>query len=223
MFRPLPHATASLACALLASAPLAAQAGGVAPAQAQSALTGSALLALAALLALVALHRPLLANLRRNWPHLAARLGRYLPDLPERPRHVPRFATNLPESDSAALIASAKQRMTLVHHNLRQTAPELLPPLAEYRAVQNRLLAAIAKAEGEAEAAQELVISGLAQIEAATSKLSVVLPDTTKEYAFGNYADTLERLSGEAMDCLCGLRNAKRVAPPEVQNGDQVA
>lgn len=220
MHRPLPRAPVLFFSALFAIAPVAAQAQSAAPEAAPPALAGPVLWALAALLTLLVADRLLLARLRSALSRLAERLGFWRP---EPPHHAPQLAPSRPESDSAALIASVKQRMTLVHRNLRQNAPELLPPLADYRAVQNRLLSAIATTEGGTECAQNLILLGLSQIEAATSKLSVVLPGTTKEYAFGSYADTLERLSGEAMDCLCGLRSAKRAVPPEVQNGDPVA
>lgn len=163
-------------------------------------------------------------------PRMLAALARYLPSLFGTMRPAPQRApapvaapAPMPE-DRGTLINSTKARMTLVHRNLRQIAPELLPPLAEYRAVQNRLLSAIADAPSGAEHARKHVLGGLEQIEAATGKLSVVLADTTKDYAFGSYADTLERLSGEAMDCLCGLRAvAKCDASPEVKTGEQAA
>lgn len=237
----LPQPTYFLASALGVAALISMQAEAAAVASPEALLPlpaalfafgrGAAVFFLApAALAAVVWHRPILAAARRLWPRLAATLGPYLPKLPERPRHevqAPAPDTS-PAGLAATLAADAKARMTSVHRTLRQIAPELLLPFAEYRAVQNRLIAAAAEAGAAplpaGACAHQLILSGLMQIEAATGKLSVVLGDATKEYALGSYADTLERLTGEAMDCLCGLRAAaKREAPPEVQLGDKAA
>lgn len=108
------------------------------------------------------------------------------------------------------LSETLKLRMTEVHRQLRSLAPELLPVFADCRAAQARLCRearchtpAHTPARVETEA---LLIGGLVQIEAATRKLSVVLPTATKEYALGNYADTLEKLTSEMLECLMVLR-----------------
>lgn len=120
------------------------------------------------------------------------------------PAEVLAAAKHLPLSDD--LGANLKARMTEVHRHLRALAPELLPAFAELRAAQNRLLSEARRHPGAAAATSAQLIGGLVQIEAATRKLSVVLPSEAKEYALGSYADALEKLSGETMDCLIDLR-----------------
>lgn len=172
-------------------------------------LEGLALYVVAPLLVVAAIaHRPLIATTRRLLPRLRQRLDalrRRLPGTaPEAPA-APAFC----EPDELA--AATKARMTEVHGHLRHIAPEMLPAFADYRAAQTRLLAEAARNPAALACARPTLLGGLAQIEAATEKLSVVLDDATKEYALGNYTDTLEKLTGAAMDCLCGLRARARL------------
>ncbi|TKD25068.1 hypothetical protein FBT96_03510 [Rhodobacter capsulatus] len=126
-------------------------------------------------------------------------------------------------AEGGDLAEAVKLRMTEVHRQLRRLAPELLPVFADCRAAQLRLLHDLrprpAEARHEAETA---LIGALVQIEAATRKLSVVLPETTKEYALGSYADTLEKVTGETLDCLIALRARATGAPRGVQIGGEV-
>lgn len=126
-------------------------------------------------------------------------------------------------AEGGDLPAAVKLRMTEVHRQVRRLAPELLPVFAECRAAQLRLLqdqpGRAPEARREAETA---LIGALVQIEAATRKLSVVLPETTKEYALGSYADTLEKVTGETLDCLIALRARTRGALRGVQIGGEV-
>ncbi|MGD9917036.1 MAG: hypothetical protein AB7U46_03385 [Paenirhodobacter sp.] len=182
-------------------------------------------------------HRPITRALRPRLPALANAVESGCRQLRERARalvtlHRP---APLPAAAGTAPIAGAfhrrggaqtahntaapaefaitlKARMTAIHQKLRVEAPELLPPFAEYRALQKRLLVESAAGEPARSAALRQLEGGLLRLEAETGKLSVVLPDATKEYALGSYADALERLSGEAMDCLCGIRAAARPA-----------
>jgi len=159
---------------------------------------------LAPALVLVAIaHRPLIARLRRLLPRLEARLEALRQRLPGHDTSAPPHA---PFSEPEELAAATKTRMTEIHGRLRHIAPEMLPAFAEYRAAQTRLLAESTRSTTALACARFTLLSGLAQIEAATEKLSVVLDDATKEYALGNYADTLEKLTGAAMECLCGVR-----------------
>lgn len=121
------------------------------------------------------------------------------------------------------LAEAVKLRMTAVHRQLRRLAPELLPVFADCRAAQLRLLRDLRPRPAEdRRAAETALLDALAQIEAATRKLSVVLPGTTKEYALGTYADTLEKVTGETLDCLIALRARTRGAPRGVQIGGEV-
>lgn len=160
------------------------------------------------LVLLVLAHRPIIAMARRLQPRLQARLDALRERLHRRARKV---LPPVPFSESDELAAATKMRMTEIHGRLRRLAPEMLPAFAEYRAAQNRLLAETARNPGALVSTRFIVLNGLAQIEAATEKLSVVLVDATKEYALGNYADTLEKLTGAAMECLCGLRARARL------------
>lgn len=157
-------------------------------------------------------HRPLIAALHRRLPRLLARIEALRDRLSRRlspPAPVTPAAATF--SESAELAAAIKARMTEVHARLRRIAPEMLPGFAEYRAAQSRLLAEAANTPAAMACARPTLLGGLAQIEAATEKLSVVLDDATKEYALGNYTDTLEKLTGAAMECLCGVRARARL------------
>ncbi len=99
-----------------------------------------------------------------------------------------------------------KLRMTEVHRHVRALAPELLPVFADCRAAQARLCHEVRRYPAARTETEALLMGVLVQIEAATRKLSVVLPGATKEYALGNYADTLEKLTSEMLECLMVLR-----------------
>ncbi len=126
-------------------------------------------------------------------------------------------------AEGGDLAEAVKLRMTEVHRQLRRLAPELLPVFADCRAAQLRLLQDLRRRPAEARReAETALIGALVQIEAATRKLSVVLPETTKEYALGSYADTLEKVTGETLDCLIALRARATGAPRGVQIGGEV-
>ena len=179
-------------------------------------------------------HRPITRALRPRLPALAAAVESGCQRLRERARalvtlhrpaplpaaagaaplggpfHHRAGVPTAPDTAPAEFAITLKARMTAIHQKLRAVAPELLPPFAEYRALQKRLLVESAAGEPARSAALRQLEGGLLRLEAETGKLSVVLPDATKEYALGSYADALERISGEAMDCLCGIRAAAR-------------
>lgn len=181
-------------------------------------------------------HRPLARALRPRLPQIEAAIDEAIDEAPARfharlialiVRHRPArfraapegapqagpFHRSAPPAPTIADFAQElKARMALIHRDLRAVAPELLPPLAEYLALQNRLLAEAGRDGAATAAALRHLEPGLDRLEIETGKLSVVLRDATKEYALGSYADTLERLSGEAMDCLCGIRAAGKSA-----------
>lgn len=120
---------------------------------------------------------------------------------------------------SRGIEEDVKRRMTQVHQKLRMLAPELLPVFAHCRAAQMQVFAQTRHAPA-AEVAATL-IGGLVQIETATHKLSLVLGTTTKEHAFGNFADTLEKLTSETLDCLVSLRADTRTTRQRMQIGGE--
>lgn len=188
-------------------------------------LPGSAPVFLATPLALAAVlfHRPLISNLHALAVGLSIRASALQPapkasDTPLEP-----LAPAKHLAEGGALADLVKLRMTEVHRQLRRLAPELLPVFADCRAAQVRLLHDLRNRPAEARLDAETgLIGALVQIETATRKLSVVLPDTTKEYALGNYADTLEKVTGETLDCLIALRARTKGAPRGVQIGGEV-
>ncbi|SOC20068.1 hypothetical protein SAMN05877809_11150 [Rhodobacter sp. JA431] len=114
-----------------------------------------------------------------------------------------------------------KLRMTEVHRQLRARAPELLPVFADCRAAQARLLSQARQHEEGLPEAERMLIGGLVQIETATRKLSLVLDDATKEHTFGNFVDTLEKVTGDTLDCLIALRAHAKGAPQGMQIGGE--
>ncbi|SOC10951.1 hypothetical protein [Rhodobacter maris] len=110
------------------------------------------------------------------------------------------------------LDAEVKLRMTEVHRLLRARAPELLPVFADCRAAQMRLLSELRRAPAQRIQIEAELIGGLVQIETATRKLSLVLGSATNEHTLGNFADTLEKLTSETLDCLVSLRARSRGA-----------
>ena len=171
----------------------------------------------------VLFHRPLVSHAHALAVALSIRASalRPAPKLSDRPLEPLAPAKHLAERGDLA--EGVKLRMTEVHRQLRRQAPELLPVFAECRAAQVRLLHALRNRPAEMRLdAETALIGALVQIETATRKLSVVLPETTKEYAFGSYADTLEKITGETLDCLIALRARARGAVRGVQIGGEV-
>ncbi|MBZ4024061.1 hypothetical protein CKO11_16550 [Rhodobacter sp. TJ_12] len=186
-------------------------------------LRGTAVFFLApAAVAAVLWHRALI----RHGHALMLRLSIRLPALRPQRAPAPEAAPLAPAKHLAAggsIDHAVKLRMTEVHRQLRALAPELLPVFADCRAAQARLAAEIRRGgatgvETGAEA-EQLLIGGLVQIETATRKLSLVLSTTTKEHALGNFADTLEKLTSETLDCLVTLRARAKGAPQGMQIG----
>lgn len=174
-------------------------------------------------LAAVVFHRPLVSRAHALAVGLSIRASalRPAPKAPDRPPEPLAPAKQL--ADGGDLAEMVKLRMTEVHRQLRRLAPELLPVFAECRAAQLRLLHDLRARPAETRRDAETgLIGALVQIETATRKLSVVLPETTKEYAFGSYADTLEKITGETLDCLIALRARVKGARRGVQIGGEV-
>lgn len=183
----------------------------------------TALLVTPLALAAVLLHRPIISHTHALAVQVSIRASalRPAPKATEPPLEPLAPAKHLAERGDLAAVV--KLRMTEVHRQLRRLAPELLPVFAECRAAQVRLLHALrARPEADRIDAETALIGALVQIETATRKLSVVLPDTTKEYALGTYADTLEKITGETLDCLIARRTPVKGAPRGVQIGGEV-
>lgn len=224
MFKPLSFPILSTTSALGMAALIALHAEAAASTEAQTLATlpqalagflrGSALFFLAPLaLAAVLWHRTLIELGAAALAQIEARMSLLRPALPPPEALAP--AKHLPLTDDLA--ATLKARMTAVHRQLRHLAPELLLALAEFRAAQTRLLAESNRRPDALATARGPLVGALVQVENATRKLSVVLGSEAKEYALGAYADTLEKLTGETMDCLIGLRAKARGVPSELQ------
>lgn len=222
MFKALPTPLVSTATALGLAALLAMQAEAAASGEPQplaalpgavvAFLRGSAVFFLAPVAVAVALwHRPIVSHLHGLAIRAAIRLSALRPAPEAREPHCP-LAPAKHLAQGGDLAEEVKLRMTEVHRQIRRLAPELLPVYAECRAAQARLLRESRHHPQGLPEAEALLIGALVQIETATRKLSVVLPDATKEYALGSYADTLEKLTGEALDCLSGLRSPSKGA-----------
>jgi len=174
-------------------------------------------------LAAVLFHRPLVSNIHALAVGLSIRASALQPAPKASDPPLEPLAPAKHLAEGGALADLVKLRMTEVHRQLRRLAPELLPVFADCRAAQVRLLHDLRARPAEARLDAETgLIGALVQIETATRKLSVVLPDTTKEYALGNYADTLEKVTGETLDCLIALRARTKGAPRGVQIGGEV-
>lgn len=175
--------------------------------------TGLIFVALPAALVAIALHQPTRRAIVRLAPLAGEefdRLARYL-----RARLPRRRAPQPPAPEEAAdpvpaLLCATKQRLDLLHRFLRDRAPELLPAFAEYGAALNRLQSELALRPEAHALVRPHLTRGLDTLETATGKLSVVLADAPDEYALGSYCDTLERLTGEALACVYGIRTAWR-------------
>ena len=175
--------------------------------------TGLIFVALPAALIAIALHQPTRRAIVRLAPLAGEefdRLARYL-----RARLPRRRAPQPPMPEEAAdpvpaLLCATKQRLDQLHRFLRDRAPELLPAFAEYGAAMNRLQSELALRPEAHTLVRPHLTRGLDTLETATGKLSVVLADAPDEYALGSYCDTLERLTGEALACVYGIRTAWR-------------
>ncbi|MFD2173488.1 hypothetical protein [Rhodobacter lacus] len=171
--------------------------------------------ALALVVALLLWHRQILGQLQVWGAQVAIRLSALRP-APAAPALTPVLTPVLAPAKHLAqgrgLEAEMKLRMTEVHRQLRARAPELLPVFADCRAAQLRLLSELRRAPAEGAQIEAGLIGGLVQIETATRKLSLVLGTATNEHALGNFADTLEKLTSETLDCLVSLRARKRAA-----------
>ncbi len=177
------------------------------------------------------LRQPIASVLRRFWPGLEERLPALFADsfskrlemeysaqpAPRRPvglwRRTPAPAdltqVELPEN-AEDFPDEIKHRMREIHRTLRDAHPVALPLFADYRAMQNRLLAEIALHPAGRGYGYRHLAAGLEKLEAETRKVSVVLPGATKEYGLDDCSVLLEQLTGEAMGCLCKIRLAKR-------------
>jgi len=232
MFRTAPPPAVSLATALSLAAALSLKAEAAMSAEPQvlSALPlallsfskGSAVAFFTTLaIGAVLMHRTIVSHAHALAVRISIRASalRPLPAAPNGPLEPLAPAKHLPQG--ADLAEVVKQRMTEVHRHLRRLAPELLPVFADCRAAQVRLLHETrARTESRIEA-ETLLIGALVQIETATRKLSLVLPDATKEHALGNYADTLEKVTGEALDCLIALRARAKAGQRGMQIGGE--
>lgn len=175
--------------------------------------TGLIFVALPAALIAIALHQPTRRAIVRLAPLAGEefdRLARYLrARLPRRRAPQPPMPQETTDP-VPALLGATKHRLDLLHRFLRDRAPELLPAFAEYGAAMNRLQSELALRPEAHALVRPHLTRGLDTLEAATGKLSVVLADAPDEYALGSYCDTLERLTGEALACVYGIRTAWR-------------
>lgn len=215
-FRPiLLLRTAALLCAvfLLAHVTSAAEPVSFVDAAQSFLKTGLFFIALPAALVAIALHQSTRRAIVRLAPLAGEefdRLTRYLRARLPRRRAAAQPAPEDPAEQLPMLLAATKHRLDALHRFLRDGAPELLPAFAEYGAAMNRLQSELA-ARPEAHAlARPHLTRGLDTLETATGKLSVVLAGAPDEYALGSYCDTLERLTGEALACVYGIRTAWR-------------
>lgn len=101
----------------------------------------------------------------------------------------------------------AKRRMTRIRARMRRTRPDLLPEIATYEAMLNKLLRALAARPEGLGLVRAHIEGELAALERAGEKLSVVLDGAPDDDAAGNYRFALVQMTGEAASCLAGLRS----------------
>lgn len=114
------------------------------------------------------------------------------------------------------LSSRAKKRVTRIRIHIRRTLPELLPEVATYEAMLNRLLQALASHPEGLSLARRHLDGELAALEKAGEKLSVVLGERAEDDAAGRFRFALVQMTGEAASCLAGLRSmGTHVTRPE--------
>lgn len=113
--------------------------------------------------------------------------------------------------------ARAKKRMTRLRARLKRAHPEMLPEIATYEAMLNRLLRQLATHPEGLSMARQHLEGELEALEKAAEKLSVVLGAEAEEDAAGTFRFALVQMTGEAASCLAGLRSmANHAAQPEL-------
>lgn len=101
----------------------------------------------------------------------------------------------------------AKRRMTRIRARMRRSHPDLLPEIATYEAMLNKLLRALAARPEGLGFVRSHIEGELAALEKAGEKLSVVVGGAAEDDAAGNYRFALVQMTGEAASCLAGLRS----------------
>lgn len=123
------------------------------------------------------------------------------------------------------LSGRAKRRMTRIRARARASCPQMLPEIATYEAMLNRLLRALAAhPEGLPQVRQHLE-GELAALETAGDKLSVVLGSAAEDDAAGSFRFALVQMTGEAASCLAGLRamgSQSRRPEPGIMGGASI-
>jgi len=124
----------------------------------------------------------------------------------------PLWDTPRPAPEPSMIPTLAKIRVTRLRAQVRRDRPDLLPEIAAYEAMLNRVLRALDdRPEGLSRVRRHLCAE-LAALEKSSRKLSVVLGTASEEDAADRFRFALVQMTGEAAVCLAALRSMTRHA-----------